>query len=826
MKKIFTLLTLCLLASSAWAIDITFVAGVDNGTSDGTAKAFYIEKEGIKIDVSNGLANATQYRIYKNQTATITSSIGAITQVVFECTASGEAQYGPGCFTATPGDYSYEDKIGTWTGSATPVVFTAVTNQVRATRIIVTVGQPGLAAPAITPAAGTYYSPIEVNMTCSTPGAKIYYTTNGSTPSTSSTQFSAPFTVNSNTIVKAISAKDGEVSDVVEAAYEFSTATPVANIAEYKNAADETVLVFTNPVSVLIQSGSRMFVQDNTGRALFYGNCGQTYKNGDVIPAGFVGTKTTYDGEPELKDLTNFMPASSNSPIDPELITTAQVEAGRFGQYVLLEEVTFDKTNRLVIDAAGNAPYYCNMNVKEADINEGTVYQLKAIIGSYGRENTVYQILPVEIKRPGDGFGWGMMKDTPDGTIVTFDYESIVIKQSGRYLYAKDETGFGLAYGDIDKTYQPGDVIPAQFSGTKTTYNAEPELTAPLEGFKSASGHVDLVPEIIAPAQVGPDLWAHYVLLKQVFINDDGTLTDANGNSCPYYNNTFNANLPADRSKPYDVYGVIASYGRAPNTVYQVLPIEAVGGGDPLPPQPVESITELYGLSKGALGIFTTTLTAIYQHGSNLYVQDAEGTQTLVYGNGVADTFVNGDLINDAVASWSEYQGAKQLVPEGETFVKAGHGPKVMPDMMPIEEVSQDMIHRYLRFENVTLAVAEAANTYIMTDETGDMLVYSKFVPDVVIPEPDPNKTYTIEGFLTVYRGQLELYPILVDGGDGIAGDVNGDDEVSIADVNALIDIILGASADAETMGRADVNKDGEIGIADVNAVIDIILGD
>ena len=324
MKKIFTLLTLCLLASSAWAIDITFVAGVDNGTSDGTAKAFYIEKEGIKIDVSNGLANATQYRIYKNQTATITSSIGAITQVVFECTASGEAQYGPGCFTATPGDYSYEDKIGTWTGSATPVVFTAVTNQVRATRIIVTVGQPGLAAPAITPAAGTYYSPIEVNMTCSTPGAKIYYTTNGSTPSTSSTQFSAPFTVNSNTIVKAISAKDGEVSDVVEAAYEFSTATPVANIAEYKNAPDETVLVFTNPVSVLIQSGSRMFVQDNTGRALFYGNCGQTYKNGDVIPAGFVGTKTTYDGEPELKDLTNFMPASSNSPIDPELITTAQ----------------------------------------------------------------------------------------------------------------------------------------------------------------------------------------------------------------------------------------------------------------------------------------------------------------------------------------------------------------------------------------------------------------------------------------------------------------------------------------------------------------------
>ena len=52
-------------------------------------------------------------------------------------------------------------------------------------------------------------------------------------------------------------------------------------------------------------------------------------------------------------------------------------------------------------------------------------------------------------------------------------------------------------------------------------------------------------------------------------------------------------------------------------------------------------------------------------------------------------------------------------------------------------------------------------------------------------------------------------------------GDVNGDNEVSIADVNALIsDILSGADA---TDG-ADVNGDGEINIADINAVIDIIL--
>ena len=54
-----------------------------------------------------------------------------------------------------------------------------------------------------------------------------------------------------------------------------------------------------------------------------------------------------------------------------------------------------------------------------------------------------------------------------------------------------------------------------------------------------------------------------------------------------------------------------------------------------------------------------------------------------------------------------------------------------------------------------------------------------------------------------------------------LRGDVNGDMEVNIADINALIDIIL--TGDDAMQG--DVNGDGEINIADINAVIDIILG-
>ena len=56
-------------------------------------------------------------------------------------------------------------------------------------------------------------------------------------------------------------------------------------------------------------------------------------------------------------------------------------------------------------------------------------------------------------------------------------------------------------------------------------------------------------------------------------------------------------------------------------------------------------------------------------------------------------------------------------------------------------------------------------------------------------------------------------------------GDVNGDGEVNIADVNKLIDIIMGGFANYDTRHRSDVNYDSEVNIADINAIIDYLLG-
>ena len=61
---------------------------------------------------------------------------------------------------------------------------------------------------------------------------------------------------------------------------------------------------------------------------------------------------------------------------------------------------------------------------------------------------------------------------------------------------------------------------------------------------------------------------------------------------------------------------------------------------------------------------------------------------------------------------------------------------------------------------------------------------------------------------------------IIISRGGNKPGDVNGDGEINIADVNTLIDMILSGNGDM----RGDVNGDKEVNIADVNALIDMIL--
>lgn len=136
MRKLFSFIAAVLFAGSMMAAEVTITPANCGWSSDAEAQSGVVE--GVTVAVGNGLASETELRIYKNQVLTISADVN-ITKIVFTCTANGAAKYGPGCFAAQDGyTFDAEGPTGTWEGEAKSITFTAESNQVRATSIVVT----------------------------------------------------------------------------------------------------------------------------------------------------------------------------------------------------------------------------------------------------------------------------------------------------------------------------------------------------------------------------------------------------------------------------------------------------------------------------------------------------------------------------------------------------------------------------------------------------------------------------------------------------------------------------------------------------------------
>ncbi|MGA9672280.1 MAG: chitobiase/beta-hexosaminidase C-terminal domain-containing protein, partial [Terracidiphilus sp.] len=114
------------------------------------------------------------------------------------------------------------------------------------------------ATPAFSVSAGTYPTNQSITISDTTAGATIYYTTNGTTPTTSSTVYSGPIVVSSTETIEAIATASG-----------FSTSA----VASATYTIPQNFTLSLNPTSITVQAGqsgtSAITVQDEGG---FNGN--------------------------------------------------------------------------------------------------------------------------------------------------------------------------------------------------------------------------------------------------------------------------------------------------------------------------------------------------------------------------------------------------------------------------------------------------------------------------------------------------------------------------------------------------------------------------
>ncbi|MBQ8271196.1 MAG: chitobiase/beta-hexosaminidase C-terminal domain-containing protein [Bacteroidaceae bacterium] len=251
MKKFLLSILCCLMAVFAVQAQETATlsfASTDQRTSYSTSQQVW-EQNGITFtnNKASSTTNVANYsdpvRLYANSEIVVECSLGKITQIVFNCDATKYA-------TALQGSIEGSTVSGTAvtvTPDGTSNSFTATLSaQVRLDDLTVTytVAADGEVLPPSTPtltAGDDFVGSTTVEITCTTEGATIYYTTDESVPSaTNGTGYTAPFEITTTTTVNAIAINEAGESGVSSQTYTRVAAKPeIAGESTF----DESVVV-------------------------------------------------------------------------------------------------------------------------------------------------------------------------------------------------------------------------------------------------------------------------------------------------------------------------------------------------------------------------------------------------------------------------------------------------------------------------------------------------------------------------------------------------------------------------------------------------------
>ena len=546
-----------------------------------TAAEYTVNRVGASFTVSQGVING-HYRIYKNQTIAFTTTAGNIIRIEFDCIANGTTKYGPGCLTVNDnnGNYSYEGKMGTWTGSAKNVTFTATLDQVRATEIRVYVDgelpTDFVAAPTI-PASQNFDNSITVEITNIPEGATAMYNTDGETW----TEYTTALTFTETTTLQAKAVKGENESTVVSATYTKNEPAEVTMTLDEVNNTLGANAEFTYGGNAVVtaQQGAYLWVRDATGYGLIYGKINGeenlTFTNGQVLNPNWTAKKTVYNGLPEYKDAMNV---SASADTDTELAAPQKItelSTDLINAYVMVENITsFTVDGRNVtanLSDGSTMVMYNQFNTVITNIptEEGN-YTVYGAVGRYAKDQTdqiQLYILKIEgaVTPPEpeavDVNNFNEAYALESGSKITMYNDAVVTYQNGSRLFVRDTEGTsGLIYGTLNNTFENGQVLSDGWTATYNMFNDNtPEFEIIDATEISASGDTRKA-DPFERTTITAENVNEYVILKGVTLQADTADTKifytANGvQICNFFSGV---EIPAvEEGKTYDVTGIV-----------------------------------------------------------------------------------------------------------------------------------------------------------------------------------------------------------------------------------------------------------------------------
>lgn len=811
MKRLLSLLMMWVVTLHAFATFVcTFDPAVDKDpTATYGIKPYNLSKDGVDVSVSKG-SISTQYYVPKGSTMTVSTQTGQITGMIIEFAII--RNYGPDGFVSSTGDYTVTEEYGIWQGQSQSVAFKAEFGYIYIKKLTVYIDGDGtmIYTPRISPQGGDFYDPVEVTMFCPIPGSVIHYTTDGSDPTTASPVYDSPITVNENCTVSALAVNNNQESEVQRQAYNFRQHE--FGLGDLQGCPNGMEVTLDFDATVLYKDYYVTFLKDETGYAAL--NIDHTGLNdGDVIKAGYRATKTTTNlSMPELKDATRLRTAPyPNQPIARQ-VSIRQLGSCMPGEFVVLRDVTLNPYSRKLTDAQGYScgvyqEFYFPTVVPNGEYEYEPDDEYVIVLNS----NLVY--LTRNIHYYGLGYDFSGLRDDDE---VRLSFNTTVLYQHGDNLFVKDCTGYGQICGLTSHTYAPGDIISPEIFTQKSIVDGEIRLTLhPRYDIPDVKGFESVEPEEIGVDDMGHGYWAHYVVLRDVTVsaldNGDFIITDAQGNTC-YGRNSFEQALTEGYYQ--ELNGIVDCYQSSEGSlVYGLLPIANNV-------TEVSTLNEVYALEGSQIARFTEPLTVVYHNGPMLYVADKEGRQGLFY----CDQYTrlrNGDLLRDVVCHWSTHDfgtGSEPLyitviLPVGN-LTASGKGEAIGPAEISVNDITPDMMHHYVKIRDLK---SRFYRTLYDPITNYGLEVDNEFLID--IPSFISTKWYDVTGFVGT---EHTIFPLEIIQHNYPTGDVNGDNEVNISDIGAIIHAI--ESASDTSGGGADVNGDGEVNISDVNHVLNIIL--